>query len=64
MIWYSRNQSLLYVSPHLFASHHYNQLGGQLNQTATRVTLNLNGMRQKQALTQSPAEFRIKKEYR
>lgn len=38
---YSRDQSFLDVAPHLFTSHHYHQLGGQLNQTATRVTLNV-----------------------
>ncbi|KAF3854927.1 hypothetical protein F7725_022982, partial [Dissostichus mawsoni] len=37
---YSRDQSFLDVSPHLFTRHNDHQLRGQLNQTATRVTLN------------------------
>lgn len=35
----SREQSLLNVPPHLFPSHDDHQLCGQLNQTATRITL-------------------------
>lgn len=42
---YSRDQSLLDVAPHLFTSHYYYQLGGQLDQTATRVTLLRNKQR-------------------
>lgn len=41
---YLRDQSLLDVSPHLFTSHHDNQLSGQFNQTAARVTLNTDRM--------------------
>ena len=43
---YSRDQSFLDVAPHLFTSHHYHQLGGQLNQTATRVTLKVDRLRE------------------
>lgn len=43
---YSRDQSLLDVAPHLFASHHYYQLGGQLNQTAARITLKADTFRE------------------
>lgn len=46
IVEYSRDQSLLDVAPNLFTSHHYHQLGGQLNQTATRVTLNSDRLRE------------------
>lgn len=44
---YLRDQSLLDVAPHLFTGHHYHQLGGQLNQAATGVTLNVDRSRER-----------------
>lgn len=43
---HSRDQGLLDVAPHLFTGHHDHQLGGQLDQTATRVALNAGRLRE------------------